>query len=643
MDIQGGSGIQDEHAPRNADGGSGTDYAPTDDEKKAIKLVERVFEKNKRHRSQYDQSWLDYYHMFRGKQWKESRPSYRHAEVINFVFRTLQTLIPIQLDSRPRFEFLPEEPSDFELAEIVNEAAEADWQRNNWQEQLLEVVLDANLYGCGLSEVCTKKDGIGTLGPKKIVYESADPFYAFPDPDARDVNKDCGSFIYAKPTEVSKIKKQYPDKAEYLKPDLQDLIKGSKTDFSPFKFRSPVDQKVMLEGSQTMDLLDKEKALLLTCWLSPEFCEDEYDEKEAREVGEDGVEKVEYTQVAKYPKGRKIVTCNGVLLEDGPNPYDDGKIPFQRYVNYILSREFWGISEVEQLAGPQRMFNKIFSFALDVLTLMGNPIWVVDTEAGVDVENLTNRPGLVVEKNKDGDARREEGTQLQPYVMQLAEQISTWIDSLSGSQDVTRGVQPTGVTAATAITALQESANTRVRQKSRNLDGYLQQVGSAWNSRLFQYRTAPEIFRLTNKQGAEKYFRMHVEDHEFTRTETQPDPATGQPTEVQVPTGERGKRVTYQPYLPNGQIDPEQQKVYETRAKFDCRVSTGSQLPFNKAEKEAKLLGLFDRKIIDEEEVLKSSDYPNWEAVLQRMQMKAQQMAEAEAQANAPQQPPPAA
>lgn len=626
MDIQGGSGLLSEHEAPPVDG-KGADYQPTDEERKTLKLAEKVFEKNKRHRSLYDQNWLSFYQMFRGKQWSEQRPSYRHAEVINFVFRTIQTLVPIQLDSRPRPDFLPQEPSDYELAVILAEAFEADWQKNNWQEQLLEVVYEGNFYGCGLSEVCVKKDGIGTLGPKKIVYESVDPFYCFPDPDARDVNKDCGSFVYAKPTEVSKLKKRYPDKAQYLKPDLMDLLKGSKTDFSTFRFRSPVDQKVVLEGSQSVDLIDKEKALEVTVWLSPEFCEDDYEEKENQVTDADGnpvldeagQPKSEFVQIAKYPQGRKIVYSNGVLLEDVPNPYADGMIPFQRYANYILPREFWGISEVEQLSGPQKIFNKIFSFALDVLTLMGNPIWVVDTEAGVDPENLVNRPGLVVEKNKEGEARREEGVQLQPYVMDLANQIAQWIDSLSGSQDVTRGVQPTGVTAMGAITALQESANTRIRQKARNLDAYLQQVGQAWLSRVFQYRTAPEIYRLTNQQGVEKYFRMHVEQ------------------------GEDGYRVTYQPYLENGQIDPEQQKVYETRAKFDVRVSTGSQLPFNKAEKEAKLLALFDRQIIDQEEVLKGSDYPNYEAVIARMQQAAQQAAMAQAQQQAPQQPPPAA
>jgi hypothetical protein len=71
----------------------------------------------------------------------------------------------------------------------------------------------------------------------------------------------------------------------------------------------------------------------------------------------------------------------------------------------------------------------------------------------------------------------------------------------------------------------------------------------------------------------------------------------------------------------------------QASAKLDVRVTTGSTLPFAKAEKEQKLLQLFDRGIIDAEEVMRGTDYPNWEAVLQRVQ---QRQAAAAAAAPAP-------
>jgi len=307
------------------------------------------------------------------------------------------------------------------------------------------------------------------------------------------------------------------------------------------------------------------------------------------------------------------------------------------------------MSEVEQLEGPQKTFNKLISFALDVLTLMGNPIWMIPSSSGVDPENLTNRPGLNVEYDGDNPPRREEGVQLQPYVLQLADKMADWFDSIGGSQDVTRGVQPTGVTAASAIDSLQEAAQTRVRQKARNLDYYLQDVGRHWLSRTMQFRTAPQMYRLTGQDGVQKYFKMHVEKFDKTEAQQQPvvdemgqmvvDPATGQPImqEVQVPTGETGHRFNVQPYNENGMTDPTQMKVYEMRGKLDVKVVTGSSLPFAKAERAQKLLNLFDRGIVDDEEVLKGSDYPNWQAVHQRVMEKKMAAAQAEAAAAMPQ------
>ena len=621
-----GPGLLDEHAPKGDTGsdksGDTATYTPTDDEKRALKLAEKVFERNKKHRAQYDSKWMDYYHMFRGKQWKEQRPSYRHSEVINLVFRTLQSMIPVQLDTRPKFEYLPQNPQDSELAEIMNEVAEADWAKGNWGETMLEVVWDSNLYGCGLSSMLVKD----SLGRPKIVFGSADPFYCFPDPEAKDVNKDSStfgyseqspSFVYAEPMDVRKIKKKYPEVKDFIKADLQDLLNGSKTNTQPMKYRSPIDNKVIIEGSSAMDLVDKEKALLVTCYLSAEYCEEDFEEIEKKgELNPDtGIEAPpEYIQKAKYPNGRKIVYCNGVLCEDTDNGYDDAEFPFDRYVNYTLPREFWGMSEIEQLEGPQKTFNKLVSFVLDTLTLMGNPIWLIPSSSGIDEENMVNRPGLqvVYDNGAEGRPERVEGVALQPYVMQIIEKMGQWFDTIGGSQDITRGVQPTGVTAASAISTLQEAAQTRIRQKTRNLDFFLQGVGTKYISRVFQFKTTPEIYRLTDNDGVTKYFQMHVESYEH---------ADGLPAH----------KVHYQPFTADGQIDPDQGKIFETRAKFDCKVSTGSSLPFAKDQLENKLLAFFDRGIIDNEEVLKRSDYPNYQAVLQRMQQAAQQQQQAQA------------
>lgn len=637
-----------EHQAPGSDAGSTkpASYTPTAEEKKDIKLINKLYGKAKAHRKKYDEHWPDYYKMFRGKQWKEARPSYRHAEVINFIFQAIQSTVPIMTDARARWDFLPQEPGDIEIAKILSEVSESDWERGNWLMKLSENIYDSHFYGTGLGEMGFNPKARGGTGA--ITFKSKDVMYVFPDPAAKDFNdeeRSCRYVIDAEPVDIETLKREYPKHREYIKPDLEDLTQADKTDLDQVRYKSPVDTRTVLEGSSAKESGSRDQALKITLWTySDEFVEEE---KAISDVsGEQQIDpvtgkpKVEYVQRLKYPNGRKLVLAGGCLVEGNENPYDDGLLPFGRLVNYILPREFWGMSEVEQLQSPQKIFNKLVSFSLDVLTLMGNPIWVVGTGSGVDTDNLFNRPGLVVEADDITQVKREEGVQLQPYVLQLIDRMQTWFQDISGRGDVTQGVNPAGVTAASAITQLQEAANTRIRQKSRNLDAYLQSMGQLYKNRVFQFYRSPQIIRLTNNQNAQKYFKFHIEHVK--------DPATGEPAMTQAGQPQYKATVRNFTQAPDGTYAEDlQAKEYLIRGDFDVRVATGSSLPFAKAEKVKLAETLFDRGAIDELELLQAAEYPNYEAVWQRVserrEQKMQQEAQAAAAAKAPPAGPPAA
>jgi hypothetical protein len=609
----------DQHEPRPKDGDSdGDTYEPTPAERKAIKLVNTLFDKSKDHRKQYDSKWMDYYKMFRGRQWKYARPTYRHQEVINKVFRIIQSLVPLQTDVRPKFEFLPREPGDRQLAQVFNKVAEADWDNNLWGDTLLDVIYDANIYGTGMSEMTW--DPKANFGLGNIKYTSTDPFNAYPDPDACAVNEKADFFIEATARNVMKVKREFPEVAKYLKADLLDIMAGLRNDLSPERFRVPMDNKTLLTGQpETKNISKMDQILEIIAYIGPEFLEDEIEEIKGMEPDDTGTMQEVFIQKKKYPNGRRLRIANNVLLEDIANPYEDGKFPYSRYTNYVLPREFWGVSEVEQLEGPQSIFNKVYSFALDVLTFTGNPIWLFPTGAGINYKGFTDRPGAVIPYDGDQPPTRVEGTQLQPYVLQLARALEGWMDDISGDQDVSRGVKPAGVTAARAIEALQETSHTRIRQKQRILDRYLQDVGKQYLSRVFQYYTAPRVFRLTNDDESQQFFKFNVERDNDGRVSA-----------------------LLQPLTEDGLVNPDEVRQFYVTGEFDVKVVTGSDLPFAKAERATEVLNLFDRGIVDEEEVLKRMDYPNREAVLERLQQRAEEaaLAEAEAAGAAPAGPP---
>lgn len=594
---------------------------PSDDEEKLIKLVNRLFTKSKQHRAKFDFKWVDYYQMFRGDQWKNKRPSYRHAEVINFIFMHISSVVPQMLDARPRSFFIPQDPSDLEFSEVLNDLYEADAQKGNWLMKIAETLFDGHFYGTGFGSL--RFDPTLDYGMGRILHDSEDPFEMYPDPEARDVNDERFShyIIQAEPRDVEKLRQKYSAHPSVgaIRPDLMDFTKrDERSAFIPkAQFNRLTDKKLPAESFGGDDRSLTDKVMVFTAYIKPA------DVVEEAEQTQDPMGKVtiRYISKKKYPKGRRVVMINNRIFEDGPLENDDLKFPYMRYTNYLDPRQFWGISEIEPLESPQKIFNKLMSFVLDVLTLAGNPVWVIPTSSGVKPGSFHNAPGMQIPYDGPTPPQRMEGAQLQPYVIQMIDRMAQYFNDVSGSQDVTRGVNPASVTAAAAIENLQQAAQTRTKQKMRNLDAYLTQLGEQYVQLVLQHYTEPRIFRLTNKKGLDKYFRFHVEHQRDIDGRIMLD-EKGDPIRIAVvKTFDKDDEGS-------SSLENAEEKRFLIRGAFDVKVNTQTGLPFVKGEREQKLLQLYDRQIIDREEVLKGMEYPNAEAVLERVAAKEKQAAE---------------
>lgn len=599
----------DYQVSKDATGGPPTGYNPTEAEQSTINMVEKLFSASRKALQDRHLKWIGNYKFFKGKQWPERRPTYRHSEVLNYIFSEVQTVLVLLTDNRPNIEITPDEPSDLEFAEILSQILKSKWDKNSWAQILAEAIVDASIYDAAIASVPWKPELMSGLGD--FDFETEDPFHVFPDPEVQSkVNDDhCGYFIIAKPKNVRKLKAKYPEYADFLKADLGDLsgLSVAKEDTDEIKYRSPTDNRVLVESQNSVRPGLDGQVLEITCYMkSDELIEEECGEKVDETTG---IKTKLYQTKKKYPNGRKIVIANGVLLENDKNPYEGGKFPFARLVDHALPREFWGMGEVENLKSPQMIVNKLISYILDVLTLMGNPIWVVDTTAGFETDNLTNQPGLVVEKNPGSEVRREEGVQLQPYVMQVLEFMSNNVLAKLGStSEVSKGAAPPDASGY-AIAQLQEAAQTRIRGKSRNVEIFLKEVGDLMVDRMLQFYKLPRVERITNNQNAAEYFKFHISDVEDEAGNIQKT-ATIQPIfETKDPLTGEG----------TGQYAEGTPMQVPIKSKLDVRINVGSTLPFAKAENRILAEKLFDKGLIDAEEYLTQIDYPNREKIIQRL------------------------
>jgi hypothetical protein len=593
-----------------------------------VKKVNELLSRSKKYRKRYDQEWhYNYKFVCSGRQWPMERPRWRFSEVVNITWADIMTEIAIQTDGRPKFEFMAQDYSDETFVDILRDINDRNWEKYKWSSVVSDQLFDCKLYHVSHAEVFWNPDREQGLGDVDL--RTLDPFYCFWDPRASDVNKGrpCRYFIYAEPVPTSQLKLDNPDKADKIKSDVnsfssikdQGLTTGNQiyTSFDPY---SPTRLPSSAANTQGDVYGGEPQTVLIRCWLRDDTMEEICEEK----TGESQADKqAEYILKKKYPNGRYIeIANNEVLLDDVPGvkingkwvPYDDDAFPIVRFVNYQYPREYAGENEVTHAKGPQNIVNYVWSYILDMFKMQANPITLIGDGAGVDSDEFTNEPGLNVQATDINQIRREPGTPITPGSFDLLTQGINMRDRIQGLQDVSRGAQASNVTSGVMLEGYVEAAQTRPRMKNRTLDMALTDAGEIMVKRIMQFYDKPRVWRITNKEGYPEYIEFYMP----TIEETDDNGKIVQKKIAEI------KRIST---MPDGTQNIQTSQL-NVKGIPDVRVTSGSSLPYAKAQKAQTALTYFNAGAIDDQELLKAVDWPNYQEVLRRMaklKMEAQQ------------------
>lgn len=591
--------------------------------KDIVKHVQELFTRAKKHRGKYDRDWQpNYEFVIGGRQWPIERPRWRFNESVNVTWSAIMTELAIQTDVRPKFDFVSEEQSDEDFTAIMNEINDRNWRKYNWNDVIYGLLFDAKIYKVGHAEIYWNPEAACGLGDAAM--RNLDPFYCYWDPRAQSINKEVAAryFIYAEPIPTTILKRDYPNLADQIKPDVsqftamrEDQLSTARiaTNFDPYSVtRLPASS---FRGNEQYG--GEPSTQLIRCWLRDDALEQITEETKDTE----GNNVPEYVLKKKYPKGRYIEIANNVLLMDTvPGveingqwvPYESEDFPIIKAINYSYPREYVGEDEITQNKGTQKIINYIWSYILDSFKMNANPRVLVSNQSGIDIEKLTNEPGIHISTNDMAGYRQETGQAIAPQSLDLLTTATNLFDKVQGLQDVSRGAQQTGVTSGVLLEGYVEAAQTRPRMKNRFLDSALQDIGHALLSLYLQFYKQQRVFRITNKQGYPDYVNFYLSED-------------GTMAHVQRITTDENGQQTIQP-----------QENVNVKGDYDVQVVSGSALPFAKAQKAQTALAYFNAKAIDQEELLKAVDWPNKEQVLQRMQKAAAEAAQAQQGGNAP-------
>jgi hypothetical protein len=625
-----------------------------------FKMAMKFYSIGKQARKKYDQDWEKQKRWYNGNQWDWRRPSYKASPALNIIRPTIQTMLPILTDTSPTFDVMPMEPLDYDFADMLNKLVDNWWQRRNIQLILTTALLDMMIYDAAGILKCVWNDDIDGIGDIEVT--RIDPNNIFVDDDATDFT-DAKFVVEEKWLPISTLKIKFPDKA--------DVITGCRAQTDPKKnsessaysgqvtLQSPIDQDVPLQSSGEQDKnisgsgMEAKSVKVLDIWIRDETLD---------EIAASNGKKI-YKK--RYPRGKliTIIPDSGILLQSVDNPYGDGRFPYIRFVNAIRSGIFWGEGEVGCLIETQKMLNKCGATIIDWCNRMTNSVWVLDDDSGVNPAQITNQVGLILTKKRGTNVDRLPAPPLPSEVFELYQTLLRLAEQQSGVHDVTQGRKPTGITAAAAISEMQEAAQTRLRIKERNMQAGLVQLGYMIVSRMLQFYTTPRTVRITGKQGWPEFYEVFFSKEEQQIMADgggeQPEaiqagqmtaqaapglpPEQGPLSEGQPPDVEgmpEVKKETYSLHSRVYQFAPETrqyvpvtdwQQTEGSKGEFDIQVQAGTSLPFMKQKRSDLAFQLFKVGAIDQEALLEAVDWPNYQQTMRRMQEQAQAAQQAQA------------
>ena len=436
-----------------------------EDSSRIVRATEELFSILQKAREPFAQMWAEHYDWARGLHWDERRPQWKSHFKANYIFSNIFNKAALVTDSRPEVKALPRRPDQSKLVTgSINPWLSYAWDIMDLDQGFMETMAGALIFGTYFWKPYwdpTLWEGLGDVQTALV-----EPIYLFPDPGAVNI-PDSEVMCHAEPMSLAAIARLFPEYGDKVEPEdvassgIWNLIGPRRQ--GP---QMPPDRKPWYKGlpvisgflsrqqQQTPDANDIPRAILKEFWIKDDTVVE--DEKGKR---------------FRYPQGRKIHVANGVLLNPDPeeqeSPHQNGRFPFIRFRDYLWPREFWGGGEVEQTLELQREMNLQRARISEHFHHFSNGKWIVDAEARVNTDTLSNNPAQVIVKRKGGEVRRESGLALPSSMIDFLAFCQRDMENIGGNTDVNQGRVPDRISSGLAIQEVKEAAQARVRLTER--------------------------------------------------------------------------------------------------------------------------------------------------------------------------------
>ena len=366
------------------------------------------------------------------------------------------------MDAVPTFVVLAREESDENAAELLSQILPVIYEQNNYEEKYDAVAHDKCTHGTGCWGVFWDGKKLGGLGD--ITITDVDVLRLFWEGGVKNI-QDSPNLFYV--TEMNR------EDAEAAYPEL-----------APRLNTGGVSNTV--EEYSTVDYVDKTGKVEIVDWY--------------------------------YHRGDVLHLCKfaaGVVLfstenepENFPNGiYKHGKYPFFIDRMYVVKRSPAGFGIIDIAKSDQEVIDRTRREAVNDVLSGGQKTFVKD-DAGVNLDDVADPKKKIIRFSGQLDDRNFRTVQptsnAESYMNVVAQSISQ-LKETTGNNDVVSGNVPAGVTAASAIAALQEQAGKTSRDVIKASYRVHAEVARCVIELIREFYDMPRTFRIIGEGGVAKY------------------------------------------------------------------------------------------------------------------------------------------
>lgn len=425
-----------------------------------------LLKKYKQSKSTLESRIVDNEQWFKMRHWEQLRGNSSNENASAWLFNSIANKHADAMDNYPVVNCLPREASDEKTADILSQILPVIFERNNFEKIYSDawwykLKAGTAVYGAFWNPL--KNNGLGDIEIKQV-----DILNLFWEPGIKDIQKSKNIFH---------VELMDNDTLVSLYPQLKEKLGSSNIEIAHYMYDDNVDTS---EKSAVIDRYYK--------------------------VIRNGVETLHYCKM-----------CNGQLLYASENDtayaqrgfYDHGKYPFVFDTLFVEEGTPCGFGYIDIMKDAQKQIDMLSNSLVKNASMATSPRYFINSSGAVNEEEFadwTNNFVHVSGSNLGEDSIRQiKVSGISEICLGI---LNTKIDELketSGNRDFSQGGVSSGVTAASAIAALQEAGSKLTRDMVKGGFRAFSELNSLAIELIRQFYDEPRFFRILGNNGKHEF------------------------------------------------------------------------------------------------------------------------------------------